>query len=330
MYSQILYACVRLKVFDLLALGPQTATNIANILKLPRDSTDRLLEAAVSLRLVEKRMAGRFGLGPLGTAMVGNPGVAAMVEHHTMFYADLRDPVGLLRGERSDTELARYWAYSRSTAPSSLPRSKTQSYTALMGNSSSLVAAEILDNYPLHRHRRLMDVGGGDGSFLIAAAERCEKLEVVLFDLPPVAEQAARRFADLGLQDRASSVGGDFFSDALPHGADIISLVRVIHDHDDAAAQALLRAIFEALPVNGVLLIAEPMAGTPGAEAAGDAYFGFYLLAMGSGKPRAPKRLQQMLADAGFTNTHLVRTHQPLQARLIAAHKASTSNVYKH
>jgi demethylspheroidene O-methyltransferase len=329
-YSQILYACVRLKVFDLLALGPQTATNIANILKLPRDSTDRLLEAAVSLRLVEKRMAGRFGLGPLGTAMVGNPGVAAMVEHHTMFYADLRDPVGLLRGERSDTELARYWAYSRSQAPSSLPRSKTQSYTALMGNSSSLVAAEILDNYPLHRHRRLMDVGGGDGSFLIAAAERCEKLEVVLFDLPPVAEQAARRFADLGLQDRASSVGGDFFSDALPHGADIISLVRVIHDHDDAAAQALLRAIFEALPVNGVLLIAEPMSGTPGAEAAGDAYFGFYLLAMGSGKPRAPKRLRQMLAAAGFTDTHLVHTHQPLQARLIVARKTGISNVYKH
>ncbi len=329
-YSQILYACVRLKVFDLLAVGPQTATNIANILKLPRDSTDRLLEAAVSLRLVEKRMAGRFGLGPLGTAMVGNPGVAAMVEHHTMFYADLRDPVGLLRGERPDTELARYWAYSRSNSPSSLPRSQTQPYTALMGNSSSLVAAEILDNYPLHRHKRLMDVGGGDGSFLIAAAARCEKLRVVLFDLPPVAEQAARRFTELGLQDRASSVGGDFFSDALPHGADIISLVRVIHDHDDAAAQALLSAIFDALPVNGVLLIAEPMVGTPGAEAAGDAYFGFYLLAMGSGKPRAPKRLRQMLAEAGFTNAHLVRTHQPLQARLIAAHKSTASNVYKH
>jgi demethylspheroidene O-methyltransferase len=329
-YSQILFACVRLKVFDLLALGPQTANNIANILKLPRDSTERLLEAAVSLRLVEKRMAGRFGLGPLGTAMMGNPGVAAMVEHHTLFYADLRDPVGLLRGERPDTELARYWAYARADSPASLQGSQTQAYTALMGNSSSLVAAEILDNYPLHRHRRLLDVGGGDGSFLIAAAGRCEKLEVVLFDLPAVAEQASRRFAQLGLQNRASAVGGDFFSDTLPAGADIISLVRVIHDHDDAAAQALLHAIFEALPVNGVLLIAEPMVGTPGAETAGDAYFGFYLLAMGSGKPRAPKRLQQMLAAAGFSNAHLVRTHQPLQARLIAAHKSSDSNVYKH
>jgi len=329
-YSQILYACVRLKVFDLLAVGPQTANNIANILKLPRDSTDRLLEAAVSLRLVEKRMQGRFGLGPLGSAMVGNPGVAAMVEHHTMFYADLRDPVGLLRGERRDTELAKYWAYSRADSPSSLPGSQTQPYTALMANSSSLVAAQILDNYPLHRHTRLMDVGGGDGSFLIAAAARCDKLQVVLFDLPAVAEQAARRFAQLGLQDRASALGGDFFSDALPPGADVISLVRVIHDHDDDAAQKLLHAIFEALPVGGVLLIAEPMVGTPGAEAAGDAYFGFYLLAMGSGKPRAPKQLQRMLELAGFKNAHLVRTHQPLQARLIAAHKTSSSNVYKH
>ena len=41
-----------------------------------------------------------------------------------------------------------------------------------------------------------------------------------------------------------------------------------------------------ALPADGTLLLAEPMAGSRGAEPVGDAYFGFYLLAMGSGRPR--------------------------------------------
>ena len=320
-YSQILFACVRLRLFDLLALGPLTADSIANTLKLPRDSTDRLLEAAVSLRLVEKRVADRFGLGALGAAMVGNPAVGAMVEHHSLLYADLHDPVRLLRKEQDQTQLAKYWAYAASDQPAKLRAPQIAEYTALMGNSLPLVADEILDAYPLHKHRRLLDVGGGDGSFLIASAYRSETLELVLFDLPPVAKSAERRFAELGLEARASAIGGDFLVDPLPQGADVISLVRVIHDHNDVAAIAILRAAHRALSPKGVLLLAEPMMGTPGAEPVGDAYFGFYLLAMGSGRARTPSDLQQMLLAAGFSNAQVVRTRQPLQSRLIVAHK---------
>ncbi|GAC1299760.1 MAG: methyltransferase [Steroidobacteraceae bacterium] len=320
-YSQILYACVRLKLFDLLANGPMTAAHIAATLKLPPDSTDRLLEAAVSLRLVEKRTAGRFGLGALGAAMVGNPAVGAMVEHHSLLYADLHDPVGLLRGEQHDTELARYWAYASADQPAALPRASTADYTTLMGSSSPLVADEILDAYPLHKHRCLLDIGGGDGSFLIAAASRVEHLQLILFDLPPVATRAAQRFSALGLAARARAIGGDFLLEALPSGADVISLVRVIHDHGDVAAATLLAAAYQALPKNGVLLLAEPMMGTRGAEPVGDAYFGFYLLAMGSGRPRSPQTLQKMLSAAGFHSSQLVRTRQPLQSRLIVARK---------
>jgi demethylspheroidene O-methyltransferase len=320
-YSQILFACVRLKLFDLLALGPNSAAGIAASLKLPMVSTERLLEAAVSLRLVEKRAAGRFGLGALGAALVGNPAVGAMVEHHTLLYADLHDPVSLLRGEQQPTQLGKYWAYSSSDQPAALASAQTRDYTALMSDSQPLVAAEILDAYPLHKHRCLLDVGGGDGSFLIAAAQRCTQLKLMLFDLPAVVERAARRFESLGLAARAQAVGGDFLTDSLPAGADVLSLIRVVHDHDDDAVAALLRAAHRALPPKGVLLLAEPMMGTPGAETVGDAYFGFYLLAMGRGKPRTPQQLQQMLKAAGFATTRLVRTRQPLQSRLIVAQR---------
>ena len=320
-YSQILFACVRLKLFDLLEGNPRTAVDIAAALSLPQHSTDRLLEAAVSLRLVEQRSGGRFGLGALGAAMVGNPAVSAMVEHHSLLYADLHDPVRLLRGEQRPTELARYWAYAATDTPAALPIAKTADYTALMGCSVPLVADEILDAYPLNKHRCLLDVGGGDGSFLIAAAAHYPDLELLLFDLPPVAERAAQRFAALGLETRARTVGGDFLGQPLPRGADVISLVRVLHDHNDTAAATLLRSAYQALPARGVLLLAEPMLGTPGAETVGDAYFGFYLLAMGRGRARAPQELQDMLAAAGFSTTQLVRTRQPLQSRLIVAHK---------
>lgn len=320
-YSQILFACVRLKLFELLALGPQTAAHIAAALQLPRDSTERLLEAAVSLRLVDRRSAGRFGLGTLGAAMVGNPAVSAMVEHHSLLYADLNDPVRLLRGEHRQTELGKYWSYVAAEKPAALPGDDTADYTALMGNSLPLVGDEILDAYPLLKHRCLMDVGGGDGSFLVAAAARYAHLQLMLFDLPPVAERAAKRFLALGLTERSQAIGGDFLEQPLPEGADVISLVRVIHDHTDEDAATLLKAVHAALPPKGTLLLAEPMMGTPGAEPVGDAYFGFYLLAMGRGRPRSPEVLQLMLRRAGFASSHLVGTRQPLQTRLIVARK---------
>ena len=95
--------------------------------------------------------------------------------------------------------------------------------------------------------------------------------------------------------------------------------MRVVHDHDDGPVVGLLRAAREALPDGGTLLLAEPMAGTPGAEPIGEAYFGFYLWAMGSGRPRTSKELTAMLHQAGFTTVREVSTRRPLLMRLLVA-----------
>jgi demethylspheroidene O-methyltransferase len=144
-------------------------------------------------------------------------------------------------------------------------------------------------------------------------------LRCVLFDLPAVADEASKRFRSDGLAARAVAIGGSFFTDRLPEGADIISLVRVIHDHDDADVMKLLRAIRCVLPDKGTLLIAEPMSGVSGAEPIGDAYFAFYLLAMGSGRPRSFGRLRDMLGDAGFADVAMHRTAMPLLTSVVTA-----------
>jgi demethylspheroidene O-methyltransferase len=317
-YSQILLACVKLRLFDILAERPRTAIELSDLFSLPLERTERLLAAAVSLRLVARRGGGRFGLGPLGAAMPGNAAIAEMVMHHTMFYADLSDPVALLRDPPGRTELSGYWAYGAGGENAGGPDA-TRAYTALMAASQPLVSDEVLDAYPVKKHRCLMDMGGGDGSFLTAAGRRAPGLKLMLFDMPPVAERARARFAADGLADRATAIGGDFLSGEVPEGADLVSLVRVIHDHDDDAALAILRAARRALPTGGTLLLAEPMAGTKGAEPIGDAYFGFYLLAMGRGRARTPAELIGMLTAAGFRASRQIATHTPLLVSVIVA-----------
>lgn len=318
-YTQTLLACVRLKVFEILRDGPQPHDLLAARLGLSAEAATTLLNAACSLRLVARRRGGRWGLGELGAAMVDNPGVTAMVEHHALVYGDLADPVALLRRDRGGNRLSGYWPYAETDRPAELTPERVAAYTQLMAASQPFIAEEVLAAYDFSRHRCLLDLGGGDGSFLRAVAARHPKLRLMLLDLPAVAERARAGIAAAGLSDRAEAFGGDFTRPPLPGGADIVSLVRIVHDHDDGRVREILRAARSALPPGGTLLIAEPMSGTPGAEPITEAYFGFYLLAMGTGRPRTPEQLSALLREAGFVDPRLMPTRTPLLARVMVA-----------
>src|SRR5512137_2926400 len=141
-YSQVLLACVRVDLFERLADGPRDLATLSRQCGLEEEGMRRLLDAAVSLSLLERRAAGRYGLGELGAALRGNPGVAAMIEHHEMLYADLADPIALLRRRSGDTRLAQHWPYSTAPEPKSLSTERVRDYTQLMSVSQPLVSQD--------------------------------------------------------------------------------------------------------------------------------------------------------------------------------------------
>ena len=320
-YSQTLLACVRLRLFDHLATGPQTLPRLAALTGVPEAGLERLLRAACSLQLLQQRDTGAYGLGVLGAPLVGDPGIAAMVEHHALLYEDLRDPVALLKADAPTGRMASYWVYANTAQPGVLSDADVAAYSALMSATQPMIAEEVLQAVDLRRHRCLLDVGGGEGRFVQQAAEHAPHLQLMLFDLPAVAERARERLTRAGLGRRCTVHGGDFAQDGLPAGADIVSLIRVAFDHPDERVLAVLRAVHTALPPGGTVVLAEPMSGTPGAEPMGEAYFGFYLMAMGRGRPRTPEHLGRLLAAAGFGAVQLMPTRLPLQTRVMVATK---------
>ncbi len=320
-YSQVLLACVRLGVFEKLQSGPEHLQDLAVDLQLPIPSARRLFDAAAAIGLLDKLRDERYGLGLRGAAIIANPGIARMVEHNALLYADLTDPVAFLREPERETALSRYWAYARAADPSALNEEDVAAYSTLMSQSQPLVADEILDAYSLQSHHTILDVGGGEGRFVMSAGRRYPSLGLAIFDLPAVAARAERALSDAGFGGRAVCHGGNFMRDTLPKGADVISLVRILHDHDDENAAVLLRNIHAALPPDGTLLIAEPLADTSGAEPMGEAYFGLYLMAMRSGRPRTFDEIRNMVQRAGFQRVHLQPTRQPLQTSLIVGRR---------
>jgi len=313
-YSQIAQACVRSGLLDRLAEGPASVADLSAVVDLNPDATLRLVRAAVALKLAEPAGPDRYALGIEGAALLGAPGVAAMIEHHALLYADLADPLALLRRGGGGGALAGYWPYAEGQTPD--PQ-VAAAYSGLMSASQAMVSAQVLDAYDVSRHRRLMDVGGGQGTFLRAVAQRAPGLSLSLFDLPPVAERAHSAFAADGLKVEAT--GGSFFDDPLPRGADVVSLIRILHDHDDGPAMDILRAVRAAMDTGATLLIGEPFAAERGAQRVGDAYFGMYLLAMGSGRPRPTGEVIAMCRAAGFATARRIPTAMPMIAGLIVA-----------
>lgn len=309
--SQMLMALVELRVLHLLADGPATAGGLARRLDVPPARMAILLQAGAAMHLL-KRKGDSFTLARRGAAFLAVPGLADMVRHHDVLYRDLADPVAFIKGQ-TDPELARFWPYVfGATGP--MDPAVTARYSHLMAESQRMVADAALARLSLNRARHLLDVGGGTGAFLRAVRARYPKLDLALFDLPDVVAQAA-------LPADVARHSGSFRTDPLPHGADTISLVRVLYDHSDDTVRALLAKAHAALPAGGRILIIEPMSGGARPDPQTDVYFSIYTLAMQTGRTRSAAEISQLLQQADFTNIKLIHSDKPYVTCILHAQR---------
>jgi demethylspheroidene O-methyltransferase len=307
--SQVLMAVVELDLPRRLRAGPQTAEMLARATGIAPARMAVLLQAAAALGLLRRRRQGDYSLARKGAALMGVPGLEAMIRHHKAFYADLADPVALLRGPE-ETELSQFWPYVFG-AKGAIDPAVAETYSDLMAQSQKLVAEDTLRAVSFKGVTHLMDIGGGTGAFLEAVGRAYPSLRMTLFDLPQVTPGASARFDAAGLSGRMAISSGSFRDDPLPRGADAISLIRVLYDHADETVKGLLAAVFEALPPGGRIIISEPMGGGHRPDRAGDVYFALYTMAMQTGRARSAEEIMSFCRAAGFET---LRSPEPARA----------------
>lgn len=320
-HSQILFACVRFGIFEYLVNRSLTTAQLAAHCQLTQERMRLLLEQAERLGLVIQPGPDLWILDDAGAVVAADAGLRAMILHHDALYRDLTDPVALWRTERSDTELRRYWAYVRGDAPNTVTAEQAAPYSLLMRESQAMFADCILASYDFGRHTALLDVGGGDGAFLMAVGRKHLNLDLALFDLPAVAERAHIHLAETGLLARSRIHPGDFAGDPLPSDSDCITLLRILCDHDDARVVAILSNLHRHLAPGTTVVVAEAMAGPSEGARLAATYFGVYFLAMGSGRCRSAPEIEGLLAAAGFQRTQTIATTNPLIATLVTARR---------
>lgn len=164
----------------------------------------------------------------------------------------------------------------------------------------------LVPAYDWGRFATIVDVGGGNGTFLAAVLAAHPGLHGTLFDQPHVVSSAGPVLAERGVTDRAEVVGGSFF-DAVPAGADAYVIKRALYDLDDGAAAEVLRVIRSAMRADSTLLVIEPVV-EPGDEFDWGKLYDLLLLVMRGGGGRTPDQMSTLLAKAGLEPAGVTRT----------------------
>lgn len=155
----------------------------------------------------------------------------------------------------------------------------------------------------------VVDVGGGNGTFLAGLLARFPGMRGTLFDQPHVVAGAYDTLREAGVADRCAVVGGSFF-DEVPAGADAYLLKRTLWSWSDDRAHVLLSRVRAAMRADSRLLLLEPVAYSGDRDEVGRAY-DLILLAMGgqgSGGARSEEQLGVLLDGAGLRMTRVIPT----------------------
>ena len=254
--SQIAGTLARLAVPDLLAAGPRSVADLAAELDCAPGPMFRLLRAAAAVDMVAIAPDGVVTLTATGAAMRSDvPGSLRGLARtltapcHWLPWGHLEQAVRTGRSAEQATLGTSFFGYL-GQHPAELAE-----FADAMGSLSEMIAAPVVELLDLSQVKDVVDVGGGAGTLMAALLDRNPAVRGTVLELPEMAAAARALLAERGLSGRCDVVVGDFFA-AVPE-ADLIVLKLIIHDWDDAHAEAILNNCAAALRPGGKVVLVE-------------------------------------------------------------------------
>jgi hypothetical protein len=184
------------------------------------------------------------------------------------------------------------------------------------------VADGVMDKIEPFGFRHMLDIGGGPGTWTIAFLHAVPDAGATLFDLPEVIPIAEQQFSEAGLSDRVVLVGGDYYTDALPEGADLAWLGAICHQNSRLQNRDLFARVHAALVDDGVVVIRDVIMEPSRTSPLGGALFAVNMLVSTEGGGTYTfDEYREDLCAAGFTGVELVYRDE-LMSSLIRARKA--------
>lgn len=305
--SRSVYVAAKLGLPDLLKDGAKTTEELAATTGTHAPSLYRLLRALVSIGVFAEDEMGKFSLTPLGaTLRTDVPGslrfivIEELGENHYPAWEKLL--YSLKTGAIAFNHVYgnSKWHYMTEH------EDEARIFDQAMASFGGATAAAVIEAYDFSASKRVVDMGGGNGSFLATILKANPQVRGVLFDVPHVVEAASRYLESEGVMSRCEVVGGDFFQSAPP--ADLYLLRWIIHDWDDVRSVAILKHCCEAMSAGGKVLLVEAVL-KPGRATSFAKFLDLNMLVMTGGLERTEAEYANLLSAAGLKLARIIPTH---------------------
>jgi ubiquinone/menaquinone biosynthesis C-methylase UbiE len=220
MAAKHLFVANEVGVFAGLAKGPRTLDELAKHTGVAQHRLRILADAMVALGLLQ-RQGEQYQNGSVAAAFLGGD-AATDLRPFLRFWDRLSYPMW--------TRFAEAVRTGRGQSPPQLSEDEQRLYSEGVEAIQAAPAHALPAIYDFSHHERLLDLGGGTGSWLLAVLLHYGHLRTTLFELPGAAALARERLADTDpLTRRVEVVDGHFFHDPLPTGHDAVLIANVIH-----------------------------------------------------------------------------------------------------
>jgi SAM-dependent methyltransferase len=248
MTAKHLFIANEVGLFEQLATGPRTLDELVAQTGIPRRTLRIVADAMVALGIVERHDS-RYQNGPVAATFLSGATPADLRPVLRFFnHISYRAWLGLEAAVRSGQAQTKFGHFSEE---------EQRIFSAGIEAGTAGTAQALATTYDFGRHRRVLDLGGGTGSFLRAVLRRHVGLQATLFELPTVVPLARQRLAADPATGQVEVVAGDFLQDSLPDGHDAIIVANVVHLFSPEHNRALLRRLRDHVSAGARLLLVD-------------------------------------------------------------------------
>ena len=308
MPSRAILTALELDLFTAIGDG-STATQIAGKIQCAVRATEMLLNALVSLKLLQKS-GNTYTNSPLAARFFveGTPDSARMAQLHI---------ANIWKSWSTLTEAVKA---GTSVAPRT-GNGSVKPFIAAMDHNARGRARALVQAVEVNGAKRMLDLGGGSGAYSIAFAKAAPGLQAEIVDLAEVLPIAQEHIRKAGMADRITTRAGDMLTVPLDAGKyDLVLLSAICHMFSPEENRQLIGRAYQALAPHGRLVISDFILEPDKTAPRFGALFALNMLVnTRAGASYSEPEYDAWLKEAGFGETKRVRLPGP--ANLMIATK---------
>jgi len=292
MASKHLFAASEIGLFEALSSGAASLQELSSRIGVPARTLGIVTAAMVSLGLIEQDGNLYRNSEVAAAFLAGNSGrdLRPMLRYFDKILWQNWEK--LAEAVRTDQGQPRFGKFTRE---------QQQIFSDGVEAVTTSAAMAVAASYDFGRHRSIIDVAGGTGSFLVHVLRRNSSLKGTLFELPGACAVARQKLAELPEGARINIVEGDVFKDPLPGDHDVLIVANTIHIFSVAHNIELFRKMRAHVQSGTRLPLADfwtdPSHSQPTAAAL---ISGSFLLTSGEGQTYSEEEADEWLGRTGW------------------------------